>query len=323
MKSTRIWLGVVVPVAWVAAAVGAFAATWTRLPDPLATHWGLSGTPNGSMPKLAAFVLFAGATVLAAIAARVAMHRERGIAQLAGAAAFAGVLFAALGVVTVVANLDAPRWQDARAVGIPLALACCALAWGAAALVSRAARTLERMPAATSALPSIGLGPTERAVWSAGAKNRALFVVALFVAVGGVTAWASGGSWIEVSTCAACAVLVTGITEIHVRVDERALRIAFGPLRFPRMSIAVDRIEHAEKMTVAPMANGGWGYRGSLTAFGRAAVVVRGGEGLRLALRDHKTMIVTVDDAETGAGLINDLVSRRTPVGPLDTTKHE
>jgi len=118
-------------------------------------------------------------------------------------------------------------------------------------------------------------------------------------------------------------VLVTGITEIHVRVDERALRIAFGPLRFPRMSIAVDRIEHAEKMTVAPMANGGWGYRGSLTAFGRAAVVVRGGEGLRLALRDHKTMIVTVDDAETGAGLINDLVSRRRPVGPLDTTKHE
>jgi hypothetical protein len=107
------------------------------------------------------------------------------------------------------------------------------------------------------------------------------------------------------------AIALTALAEVHVRVDEQAMRIAFGPLGFPRMKVAVDRIAHAEKMAVQPMANGGWGYRGSLTALGRAAVVIRGGEGLRLALRDNKTLVVTVDDAETGAGLINDLVARR------------
>lgn len=309
---TRIWLGVVVPVAWVVAAAGVFVACWGRLPDPLATHWGWSGTPNGAMPRLTAFGLFVGPTVLAAIAARVAMHRERGIAQLAGAAAFAGALFASLAVATVLANLGAARWQDARGVGIPLALVCCGLAWLAAALVSRAARTLERAPAiGTLARPTIGLGATERAVWTAGAKNRVLFVISLVVAVAGVATWAGGAPWITFASCIAVAIAVTALAEAHVRVDERALTIAFGPLGFPRMHIAVDRIEHAEKMAVQPMANGGWGYRGSLTALGRAAVVIRGGEGLRLALRDNKTLVVTVDDAETGAGLINDLVARR------------
>jgi len=312
MKSTRIWLGVVVPVAWVAVVVIAFVACWARLPDPLATHWGFSGTPNGTMPRIAAFALFAGLTVLAAIGARVAMHRDRGIAQLAGAAAFGGVLIAALGVVTVLANLDAARWQDARGVGIPLALGCCGLAWAAAALVSRVARRLERAPAiGVLARPTIGLGATERAVWTAGAKNRALFIVALVVAVAGVATWAGGGSWVPVGSQIAVAIAVAVLAEVHVRVDERAMTIAFGPLGFPRVRIAVDRIQHAERMTVQPMANGGWGYRGSLTALGRAAVVIRGGEGLRLALRDNKTMVVTVDDAETGAGLINDLVARR------------
>ena len=309
---TRIWLGVVVPIAWVAVVVVAFAACWARLPDPVATHWNIAGTPNGSMPRTAACVLFTGLTVLAAIGARVAMHRERGIAQLAGASAFGGVLIAALSVATVLANLDAARWQDARGVGIPLALACCGLAVVAAALVSRAARRLE--PARASdprARPSIGLGATERAVWAAGAKNQVLLVIAVMVAIGGVGTWAAGGPWTPVVSCLAIAVAVTALAEIHVRVDDRAMTIAFGPLGFPRMKIGVDRITHAEKMMVQPMANGGWGYRGSLTALGRAAVVVRGGEGLRLALRDNKTMVVTVDDAETGAGLINDLVARR------------
>ena len=229
--------------------------------------------------------------MLAAIAARVAMHREHGIAHLAGAAAFSGVLFAALGVVTVVANLGAARWQDADGVGIPLALACCGLAWLVAALVSRAARMLERTPTIGAlARPTVGLGATERAVWTAGAKNRVLFVIALLVAIGGVVTWAGGAGWVTFVSCIAVAIAVTALAEAHVRVDERALTIAFGPIGLPRIRIAVDRIAHAETMTVQPMANGGWGYRGSLTALGRAAVVIRGGEGLRLALRDNKTL---------------------------------
>ena len=46
-----------------------------------------------------------------------------------------------------------------------------------------------------------------------------------------------------------------------------------------------------------------------LALFGAAAVVVRRGPALRLALRDGKTFLVTVDDAATGAALLNDLIA--------------
>jgi hypothetical protein len=312
MKATRLMLGVVVPVAWVVIAVAAFALAWTRLPDPLATHWGISGAPNGAMPRITALALFGGASLLAAIAARVGVSRDHGIAQLVGGATFTGILFATLGVVTVLANLDAARWQDAHAVGIPLALGCCALAGLGAALASRVARVLEPARAGGAvARPTIGLGPTERAMWSASAKNGMLFVLALLVAITGVLTWASGRSWVGVVTCSAVAIIATALAEVHARIDDRGLSIGFGPLKFPRMRVALDRIVHAETTTVQPMAHGGWGYRGSLTLLGRAAVVIRRGEGLKLALRGNKTLTITIDDAATAAGLINDLVARR------------
>ena len=43
--------------------------------------------------------------------------------------------------------------------------------------------------------------------------------------------------------------------------------------------------------------------------FGHAAVVLRRGPVLRLTLRDRKTFLVTVDDAATGAALLNDLIA--------------
>ena len=54
---------------------------------------------------------------------------------------------------------------------------------------------------------------------------------------------------------------------------------------------------------------GGWGYRGSRTAFGRAAVVLRGGDAIRLRLTGGSEFAVTVDDAAAGAALLTDLLS--------------
>jgi hypothetical protein len=49
---------------------------------------------------------------------------------------------------------------------------------------------------------------------------------------------------------------------------------------------------------------------GLLLVFGAAAVVLRRGPALRLTLRDGKTFLVTVDDAATGAALLNDLITQ-------------
>jgi len=51
---------------------------------------------------------------------------------------------------------------------------------------------------------------------------------------------------------------------------------------------------------------------GSLLTFGDVSVVLRGGPALRLTLRDGKAFLVTVDDAATGAALLNDLIAGAT-----------
>lgn len=64
-------------------------------------------------------------------------------------------------------------------------------------------------------------------------------------------------------------------------------------------------ISQAEVETVAPMSYGGWGYR---LRPGVRAIVTRGGAGLRLVRDGKADLVLTVDDAPTGAGLINSML---------------
>jgi hypothetical protein len=77
----------------------------------------------------------------------------------------------------------------------------------------------------------------------------------------------------------------------------------------------LEQIVGASVIDLKPREWGGWGYRGSRRAFGRAAVVLRAGPAIRLDLTDRRTFAVTVDDAATGAGLVNDLRARIGGVG--------
>jgi hypothetical protein len=101
--------------------------------------------------------------------------------------------------------------------------------------------------------------------------------------------------------------------ELHARVDDRGLAVGFGPIAWPRIHVALADIRTARAIDVEPLKHGGWGYRGSLTVFGKAAAIVRGGDGLELQLDGNRTLIVSTDDAATAAGLLNDLVRRRSP----------
>ncbi|EQD40866.1 lipoprotein, partial [mine drainage metagenome] len=99
-----------------------------------------------------------------------------------------------------------------------------------------------------------------------------------------------------------------GVSTIKVVVDANGLKVYYGPFGWPSSRISLARISQASAVDVRPMAWGGWGYRGSMRMLRRAAVVLRRGEGIRLDLADGKIFVVTVDDAETGAQLLNDLV---------------
>jgi hypothetical protein len=72
-----------------------------------------------------------------------------------------------------------------------------------------------------------------------------------------------------------------------------------GTLGFPRVSIPIDQIAQVSTLDIKPIRWGGWGYRGSLRAFKRAAMIVRAGEGIRIDLNGGRIFIVTVDDATT------------------------
>ena len=56
-------------------------------------------------------------------------------------------------------------------------------------------------------------------------------------------------------------------------------------------------------------------FAGSLLVVGRASVVLRSGPALRLTRRDGRTFLVTVDDAATGAALLNDLIAEAAIAG--------
>jgi hypothetical protein len=100
------------------------------------------------------------------------------------------------------------------------------------------------------------------------------------------------------------------LTKLTVVIGVRGLPVAFGPVQWPRVRIPLDRIERVSTLDVRPTEWGGWGYRGSLTVMRQAAVVLRGGPGIRLDLHGSKTFVVTVDDAVTGASLLEALRAR-------------
>ena len=303
-------LGIFIPIAWLIAAVAAFLWGWHRLPEPMASHWNATGSPNGALPRISLFAISAGVPLLAAIGAFVVTRRAPGpagsIAPALASTTFIGVLVAGLGVLSVALNLDAPEWRAAREMSF-LALAATIVAAGAgSALVSRAARTLE-LPSLRRAAPSVGLAATERALWISCARNRWLALLAIASAGIGFAVLAMGAAWHAI-TPFAVAVLMALFAHLRVRVDASGVSIGFGAWGLPRMSIALARIRRADAIHLSRFS---WGYRGSIRLAGRAAIIVRRGEALRLELVDGGILSITVDDAETAAGLINDLVARK------------
>jgi len=97
---------------------------------------------------------------------------------------------------------------------------------------------------------------------------------------------------------------------IRVSVDVRGLRIRYGLLPRPVTSVPLGDIRRVERIDLAPLEWGGWGYRGSRKAFGRAAVVLRSGDAIKLQLTDGSEFAVTVDDAATGAALLAGLLGQ-------------
>ncbi|MET0881491.1 MAG: hypothetical protein ABWZ14_08060 [Acidimicrobiales bacterium] len=100
-------------------------------------------------------------------------------------------------------------------------------------------------------------------------------------------------------------VVVVQFRRITVTVDKTHLRTAFGFPGWVRVRIPLADIERLEYVPdLRPVRYGGWGYRGSLQLLKKAAVILRRGPGVIFALTGDRRYIVTVDDAETLAEVV-------------------
>jgi hypothetical protein len=150
-------------------------------------------------------------------------------------------------------------------------------------------------------------GPGERGAWTSRA-HLAWWLPLVLIAIGAILV-VSARSVIGALPAALLVLVYLAFGWIRVSVDARGLRVRYGLLPWPVTSVPLSDIRRAERIDLRPLEWGGWGYRGSRKAFGRAAVVLRGGDAIKLQLTDGKEFAVTVDDAATGAALLTDLIA--------------
>jgi len=292
------------------------------LPDPVAIHWDITGAPNGSGPvwltPVLTIAIGLGLPVLMALSALVSLRRgDRGVAyRLLGALALGlATLMSVLGTWTLVLQSGVPDAADGPTVLVPVLVAVAAsvlagvIGW---AIQPHAPwRPIALIP--TETLP---LAPGERAVWLQRVSIARsgiivlLSALALMVVLSVVTVVVTADPlavWIIIGATVVVGALVATTVAFHVRVDDEGLSIN-SAVGWPRVHVPLDDIASAAVVMVDPMGQfGGWGLRWGPAGFG---VVLRTGEGIEVRRRSGKTLTVTVDDAATGAALLNALVAR-------------
>lgn len=105
-------------------------------------------------------------------------------------------------------------------------------------------------------------------------------------------------------------IMVAAMTTLQWRVvvDQRGLT-ATGLFGFPRLHVPREDIVAAAVIDVSPLRDyGGWGIRPG--SRGNWGVITRGGEAIEVQRRNGANVVVTVDDAATGAGLLTTLARR-------------
>ncbi|KAA6213349.1 DUF1648 domain-containing protein [Streptomyces albofaciens JCM 4342] len=314
--AVRPWRALIAVLPFLIAVAAVAAVFWSvrdRIPDPLAVHFAADGTSDDFATAAGFLTLMLGLPLVAGAAIGVLVLRDAAAGALRWAIttgyAMAG-LSGCLGVSMLLRNADA---DDAATVRFPpsylgLALGVAALA----AVVGRLCAGRDRVRADEvagpgRATPPLGLADGETAGWSRtidspalGVSGAALLSVALLV---GLTV-----SWVGAAALAVAALSCLVFAGVQVTADRRGLTVASSLVPRPRLRIPLARMREAGVQRISPLADfGGWGYR---LRSGRSGIVLRRGEALALRLANGRVFVVTVDDAATGAALLNTLLTR-------------
>jgi MFS family permease len=306
---------------WTAAAavllpvlVTAMTGGWrSELPDRIATHWSGSGPADGWSPAggfwlgmlIAGLVSAVAALVAAGFAARRTGEPARDVRRIAVArgaiVAAVSVAGGAAGIWVATASASLADPVDPR-LGWRFVFFLLGMAWGGVAWLIAGRGPRIDVPAEPP-VDALDLAPTERAAFSTTLRSPMLLGVTVAAAAVIVVAAVVvlPGLWF-----AALVPLALGLFVVQVRVtaDRRGLRLVAGLAGVTFKRIPLDEILSAETAEINPAEWGGWGYR---VMPGRSALILRGGPGLVLNLKDGRRFAVTLDDPRTPAALINGL----------------
>ncbi len=291
------------------------------LPTRLATHFGLNGVPDGfqRVGVLMAWALPLTAALAAVGVAVVALRRLPGGDIVAGILSFLAWMFAA---VCADILLSARGVVDPQAIRSGWAHTVVVILLGSAAgllvwwLLPSVRVGLEQRPT-----PAIALNPSDRVVWLSSAQSRPAGLAAAALLVAGlvllVAAWVAGGEAGAVLAIVGGSVLPVGLAvgwcrSVVVRVGNDGVTARLGGVPWPTFRTPLESIEQASATQIEPMQWGGWGYRISRRG---TAIVIRRGPGIVLCRAGRTDLAITVDDAETGASVVNGLVAARSTLG--------
>jgi hypothetical protein len=147
-------------------------------------------------------------------------------------------------------------------------------------------------------------------IWQGQAHNHTMLAMGTVIGVAAVVLLAVA-SPLAALLPAIVALFLVGASRLVVEVDEKRVAIRWGPWRFPVNRIDLDQVLDVQAVAIRPLHAGGWGYRGSRILFSQAAAVVRRGPALQFELQRARVFVVTVDDAPTGATVLQTLLERR------------
>lgn len=320
----RAWvLGVLVPVLVTAAAWLVVVRLLPRLPEPVAVHWGPSGIVDrtGSLAELLVpMAVITGLSLLVLAAFSVLTGRQAITRRLTlGLAVGLSALFAGMTLASVVVQVDVATAADAASPdGWLVASILAAVVLGAAAgALAGADPALPATGALAEGAPVADLPEGQRAVWVrgvAGLGTTVTWVVVAAGAVGGVALWLLGDTLVPLVIALPLLVLVLTMTTWQVQVDARGLT-ARGTFGWPRIHVPAGEIERADVTTVRPFPEfGGWGLRTNVS--GTVGVVIRSGEAIAVERSGGRHLVVTVDDAASGAALLNTYAARARQQAP-------
>ncbi|MWB97008.1 DUF1648 domain-containing protein [Agromyces seonyuensis] len=310
-----------IPAAITIVALAVQFAILPQLPDPVATHWGADGVDGYGpvwVPLLLTAVVGFGLPALIALACLPGLRRGDRGPTYRFMGANAASLSMLLGATTTIGLLlqrglddaaDTPGIGPWMLLAFALAILIGVLAWF---LQPRQEHPVAAPSTDTGPLP---LAPAERAVWirsvsiARGASIVLGAVVLLLVVLTAVT-WVVADAavgWLLAGISAFLLALIATSLVFRVSVDEHGLSVV-SVAGVPRFQVPLAEVEAVRVVPVNPMGEfGGWGLR---WAPGRFGVVLRTGPAIEVDRANGRQFVVTVDDAETGARLLQALADR-------------